>query len=219
MFFVNKDFNTRYIFVFGGLGNQLFQYALACFIHDSGVQNIKFIDCTGLFEVRRRYCLKNGEFETISPPKYQLLVLLLIIYLIKFLPFPKIKRYLGIYYDGDLQIQDDMKNIKKMRFFYGYWQEYLLAKNCSDKIDALFDDVEHLISDKNIIGVHCRRGDFIKNEKTQKHNVTNQEYFERGVKQVLSAQPNCKVKVFTDDKEWCIKNLSFSHMSNTFSDH
>ena len=49
-----------------------------------------------------------------------------------------------------------------MRFFYGYWQEYLLAKNCSDKIDALFNDVEHPISDKNIIGVHCRRGDFIK---------------------------------------------------------
>ena len=28
----------------------------------------------------------------------------------------------------------------------------------------------------------------------------------------------CKVKVFTDDKEWCI-NLSFADMNNTFSDH
>ena len=45
MFFVNKDRNARYIFVFGGLGNQLFQYALACFIHDNGIQNIKFVDC------------------------------------------------------------------------------------------------------------------------------------------------------------------------------
>ena len=219
MFFLNKDFSARYIFVFGGLGNQLFQYAFACFIRGQGVQNIKFIDCTGLFEVRRRYCLQNGEFETISPPKYQVLLLLSIVYFIKFLPFPKIKRYFGIYYDGEVQILDDLKTIKKMRFFYGYWQEFILAKNCSDKIDSLFDGVEYLTSEKNVIGVHCRRGDFINNQKTQKHNVTSKEYFERGVEQVLITQPNCKVKVFTDDKEWCINNLSFANVDNTFSDH
>jgi hypothetical protein len=219
MFFVKKNSNTRYVFVFGGLGNQLFQYALAYFIYDNGVQNVKLVNCTGLFEVRRRYCLQNGEFETVSPPKYQLFLLFSILYLIKFLPFPKLKKCLGIYYDGEVRIQDDLKSIKKMRFFYGYWQEFALAKSYSDKIDSLFDDVEHLTSKKNVIGVHCRRGDFINNEKAQKHNVTNIEYFERGVKQALSARPKCKVKVFTDDKEWCIKNLSFAHMNNTFSDH
>ena len=41
----------------------------------------------------------------------------------------------------------------------------LLAKNCSDKIDSLFNDVDYPISEKNIIGVHCRRGDFINNER------------------------------------------------------
>lgn len=218
MFFINKDFKARYVFVFGGLGNQLFQYALACFMHDNGVQNIKFIDCTGLFKVRRQYCLQNGEFETINLPKYKLLLLLLIIYFIRFIPIAKFKSYLRIYYDGDVQIKDDLKTIKKMRFFYGYWQEYLLAKNCCHKIDSLFENIEHITSEKNIIGVHCRRGDFITNENTQDHNVTNKEYFEQGVKLVLSAHPNNKVKIFTDDKEWCIKNLSFAHIGNTFSD-
>ena len=219
MFFLTKDFNARYIFVFGGLGNQLFQYAFACFIQDNGVQNIKFIDCTGVFGARRRYCLTNGEFETIRLPKYQLLLLLSILRFIKLLPFPNFKRVLGIYYDREVQIQDDLKTIKNMKFFYGYWQEFILAKHCTDKIDSLFDGVEHLTSVENVIGVHCRRGDFINSGKTQIHNVTSIEYFERGVELTLSAQPKCKVKVFTDDKEWCMKNLSFAHMSNTFSDH
>ena len=112
MFFVNKDFNARYIFVFGGFRKPTISICACLFIHDNGIQNIKFVDCTGLFEVRRRYCLKNGEFETISPPKYQLLVLLLIIYFIKFLPFSKIKKYLGIYYDETCKFKM-MKNIQR----------------------------------------------------------------------------------------------------------
>ena len=55
--------------------------------------------------------------------------------------------------------------------------------------------------DDEYIGIHVRRGDYLNHPLV--HPTCSMQYYEEG----LASLPDKPVKVFSDDREWCVKNF------------
>lgn len=67
------------------------------------------------------------------------------------------------------------------------------------------------IKESNSLGIHIRRGDYISNPSASKyHGVLDSSYYYEGVQLISSKQPNLHIFVFSDDAHWVIHNLQFN---------
>ena len=99
----------------------------------------------------------------------------------------------------------------------GYWQteKYFLTCQKTIRKDFTFkkppgtDILELLkkINDCNAICVNVRRGDFLVNLY---HGAISTDYYERGASIIRGKINNVHFFVFSDDIEWCQQNLKFS---------
>ena len=102
-------------------------------------------------------------------------------------------------------------NIKfeKNKNFYlnGYWQSDLFFNNVKqDIVDSFkFPEVEHF-DFKDSCSIHIRRGDYLKLKGIHTHQTL--DYYEQALDVI---KPKGKVFVFSDDIEWCEKNLNFEN--------
>ena len=102
----------------------------------------------------------------------------------------------------------------------GYWQSERYFTNIQHSLrkaiakrdfvsDLSFGLADEIESTK-CIGLHVRRGDYITNSNALAyHGVCDAEYFNRGVKYVRGSQPIELIYLFSDDIDWCQKNLDF----------
>lgn len=63
-----------------------------------------------------------------------------------------------------------------------------------------------LLIDKNVLGIHIRRGDYVSNPKTRNfHGFCSDEYYLDAVEKMLSKRPHVSsLLIFTDDKDSCV---------------
>jgi hypothetical protein len=105
-------------------------------------------------------------------------------------------------------------------YLEGYWQNERYFKHIRDVIlndfrikDRISDSaVEHL---KNIkvtpsVSLHIRRGDYLSDLKVSKvHGMCDLEYYQKAISYLSSRIQDPVIYVFSDDIEWCKKNLGF----------
>jgi len=98
----------------------------------------------------------------------------------------------------------------------GYWQspkyfggfeevirnDFTLKNEPAQNIKALADE----ISKTNSLCIHVRRGDYVANAF---HEVVNNEYYQRGIQYIKGKSPIERIYVFSDDIGWCKDNLTF----------
>lgn len=107
----------------------------------------------------------------------------------------------------------------KNKIFYGtyesskYFDEIrgTLLEEFTPKYDILAHNVELYNSIKNSesVCVTIRRWDFVEGNNKKRFYVCTPKYFYRWIDYIKNKIPNAKFFIFSDDVEWCKKNMKF----------
>ena len=209
----------------GGLGNQLFQYAVArqlAHIHNTSV------------------LLDIHQFETYKLHKYSLQPFKINASLIskkqleKYTQLGAMERFKAKirkrtparpknfikekHYHFDPKILDCSDNV----YLDGYWQSEKYFKNISNILKKELTPIneqtgkDKIIADQilssNSVSIHLRRGDYITNSRTKDyHGNCTIEYFLECIENIAGKVFDLKFFVFSDDPGWCHENLKIQY--------
>ena len=199
--------------IYGGLGNQLFQYSYSLQISDNA-DRIMYLDATHCFDSRFKFEL---NFLNVKPilriPK-------VILFFIRVLSRYTILQYIS----GVRVINDSGKctHIKNswLTIYDGYWQKLDTAKVILKKLKQYAisfqsnnDLREHLfINEKKVcnmplLAIHVRRGDFFKANSI--HAVCDAYWYKTAIKHIES-KVGPTLKIFSNDNQWVETNFASS---------
>lgn len=192
------------IIVTGGLGNQMFQYALYLALKEKG-RDVK-LDTSFYSNV----VMHNGyELEKcfgVNEPvvKQSKLHLFFLRLLLKIRP--------KILLQGDLLHFNERVFTSRSIYKSGYWQSEKYFKSIENQIRETFifqnidDDNKTLakeISSHNSISLHLRRGDYL--GSSMYSGICTEEYYMNAVEQIMlkiASKQDVKFYVFSDDKDF-----------------
>ncbi|MDR1370728.1 MAG: alpha-1,2-fucosyltransferase [Dysgonamonadaceae bacterium] len=219
------------VFVFGGLGNQMFQYAAARALADrlgvgvcidKSLLNIRSKNVTHRIYELDLFFLKHHE-KIISSKKRGFLLRKI---------YPKIKKTsLGrritkcynLYeelessgYDPEFLSQPDHTSLS------GYFQseKYFIpfqeiVRRCFTFKNHLYGknkDIAEKIKDTNSVSIHIRRGDYVSNKKSAAiYTELSTEYYEKAIERIRQEFDNPTFFVFSDDPEEAKKTIPTLH--------
>lgn len=208
------------LILYGGLGNQLFEYAFArtkqletgdktLIINTYLFENFQFEDSLKYFDIPK-------DIVFIKKPRRFIRLISEIHRLIGHEGVYKLLSPLG----GYIWRVNKYKNIeckKKYNIIYGYFQSEMFFSQYSETIkrelkikrmrDASF--FYDKIVNSNSVCVHVRRGDYCQ----QNLIVCDLSYFERAVSIIRSKLDNPEFFVFSDDINWVKENFKISGMN------
>jgi hypothetical protein len=189
----------------GGLGNQMFQYAMAKSLAIEKKQNF-LIDISAFDNYKlHHYALNNFNIETKiykRPNQYKKKI-------INF--FSKI----NYYQENGYNYHDDVFNISEDHIYLqGYFQsEKYFIKNekeirrCFQVISSLKiitkQTIEY-IEKVNSVSIHIRRGDYLKNPI---HNTNKEAYYLKAMSIIEKSVDNPVYFIFSDDIIWAKQNF------------
>lgn len=92
----------------------------------------------------------------------------------------------------------------------GYFQSEKYFEHCSNEIREMFTIKDGFVSQKtkdlakipNLVGVHCRRGDYVSTYADHFH-VQNMDYYNKS----MSLFPGANFVICSDDQNWCKENF------------
>ena len=120
----------------------------------------------------------------------------------------KTKRRLGFkfdeYYQGENYFKDIENNIRK---------EFTLKNRLSEISLSWKEKIENA---ENSVSVHIRRGDYVKDAKTNAHHGTcDIRYYEQGLEKIVNilGNKNINIFVFSDDISWAKENIKFPYQT------
>jgi hypothetical protein len=203
--------------VWGGIGNQLFQYVFGQYLHyrynvevmyddNSYVSNDKLrkselcaLDANIIFDNQCSFSRYRGLKNRWMRLWFQL---------------NPMKHYVC---EGNRIPERFKKN--HIYFFQGYWQNELyyswLKQNCPsfDLVSRNMPQELMVVKDKIIstpdsVSVHVRRGDYFAPQNIKKYGVCDVNYFNRSIELFKERLKNPVYFVFSDDLDWVSNNIS-----------
>jgi hypothetical protein len=106
----------------------------------------------------------------------------------------------SVYLDGYFQSEDYFKSIR----------EQLLSDFQFPGLNETARELENEIAASGTaVGVHVRRGDYLKPDILAYHGVLPLAYYQQAKREIESSVTNPHYFVFSDDPEWCRSNFSF----------
>jgi hypothetical protein len=222
----------------GGLGNQLFQYALGRRIaHDR--QEPLLLDISEFAhavagKTPRTYRLHhfNIQASLATPEQIQRFTDPRLIARIQRRILRQVAPQWAFYsvYERETFVYDDSVLAKKGNIrLLGYWQhphyfapitntllqELQVITSPSVQNSTLLENIKQV----NAVALHIRRGDYVTNAHTnQFHGVAPLSYYHQAVTQLAQEVSNVHIFVFSDDTAWARENLHLAHPM-TFVDH
>lgn len=214
MFYLQTQLCNRKMVIIqidGGLGNQMFGYALYCSFLEKGVSaklDLSKYNREGyahngyelerIFHVNAAYSSKNEREIVKSISK--------LMHVIFKHPYKETDQTQWIY-------QPAVANMK-FGFLKGYWQTEKYYSNAKDtilqkfKFPALSDDQNIATLDKiknsNSVSVHIRRGDYLLDGRSCTINI---QYYKNALALINAKLSDPHFFVFSDDMEWAKKNI------------
>lgn len=213
--------------IYGGLGNQLFQYNFGQFLKDkyeidifydiSWFSNIPKNNTKNFFELNKIFDIsiynKNIPFQNYY------------IRSLKKFP-PNLRNYFKPknYFFEDENFHNFIFNYEE-NFFYGYWQNikyFEYKKNYEDILKEYFNkniienDLYNLIVKNNSVAVHFRGGDYF-NKKNNKifGNICTDEYYYSAIKYFFNTLENPYFFIFSNDMLYAKKFINNKFKNNT----
>lgn len=215
----------------GGLGNQLFQYALALSLKKR--KNTKvLLDITFYMDsfithgaTKRSFILDNFNIKDIEYTTDKNLVLknsftqkIRRLYERKFLPYYK-NTYVV---EKDSGFDSLIFEVKTTAYLDGYWQSYKYFENIEKELRSnliltteLSSDSDVLLSEikkqQNSISLHIRRGDYVTKYNKLYYQISL-DYYTNSINFIKSklANDSIKIYVFSDDIDWCKQNIKIN---------
>lgn len=204
--------------IWGGIGNQLFQYVFGQYLHYMFHQEVCYDDNSFIStdKLRKRELdaldadIKWDNHCTFS--KYRGVKGRLLRYLYQMNP-----KY---HYIGLDESVPSVVNPSDDYFFQGYWQDYKyyswlvdnapLFKIQSKEWPVELEDLRREISScPQSVSVHVRRGDYFSPENISVYGVCTEHYFNEAMEIMKEKITGAKFFVFTDDIDWTKDHLRF----------
>ena len=202
----------------GGLGNQMFQYAIGRQLSLLNKDNLfldkeALLNNTNLIYTKRDYELNifklsskdlnfNNLTKFINKIKQKIKPLKIIIESSSEYNKSILKHTGNLLLDGYWQSEKYFKNIE-----YQIREDFAF-KNKPNEINA---NILEKIRQSNSISLHIRRGDYVYNLNTNKvHGICSTEYYDQGISIIQSKVSNPQFFIFSDDIEWVKKNHRFN---------
>lgn len=196
----------------GGLGNQMFQYALYKKLKNIGSKtygDLSYFNRNNCYELERIFNIEiNTNYNLVLKKIFENDNLF-------FKIFRKILKSIlvkNIIQQNDVEFKE---NIFNYNYFDGYWQSEKFFKDIKEEICVEFK-FPPITEDKNLyikneiekveaISIHIRRGDYIENKVLDR--LASLEYYERALRYIKLKIENPVFFIFSDDIEWCKENL------------
>lgn len=214
----------------GGLGNQLFQYALGrhlSIMHDTSL----VLDISSYSRDKLRdycldsFCLSNNVDLNKTSTKGAILSKLKNRYSFLPLPLGKEKKLVTenkFNFMEDIFLCDDGSELD------GYWQsekyfcgiEEIIRSEVKLKlpISPYMGSVIKNIKNTNSVSIHVRRGDYVDNPTTNSyHGLCSPDWYQKATKLMLDKFKDCHFFIFSDDYDWTISNLKIDRPSTYVS--
>ncbi|MDP3792937.1 MAG: alpha-1,2-fucosyltransferase [bacterium] len=200
----------------GGLGNQLFQYALGRRLALKNKTEL-FLDISRLesYGKPRQYSLSHLAIAGSIATNKQLAKLKIINLFDFFKPYGKksIIRERG--YPFDPSVINAPRNV----YLDGHWQTEKYFKDIEDTIrrditikdppDKKYLTILDKIRRTNSVSLHVRRTDYLVGKNTSVFTICQLEYYKQALMFIAQKIGIQELFVFSDDIEWANKNISF----------
>lgn len=209
---------TNHIKLWGGLGNQLFQYSFSKYLEKNDGKPTKFFTSklTPIKELDLSYFIKDIEFSSAAELKsagyFFSARLKERVYrkLLAKLPFLNTKVY----------IEKSPGFVSKFpastNVYDGYWQAYQYLDPIENELrsELRFDELSfsnlHFFDDikkNNSISMHIRRGDYLLKANQQLFAECSLNYYITAVREILAKVVNPVFYVFSNDVNWVREHL------------
>lgn len=220
----------------GGLGNQLFQYALGRHLAEKN-STVLMLDLSvyETYKLRRYslHCFKilehiatTEDIEYIKEKDKTRVARLV----------SKIRKRFGALYSATSDSYQDVNVLEEKRFSFdpsvlevkgniyleGYWQSEkyfsairnILLREFTFKYeqDAKRREIAEQIQKTESVSLHIRRGDYVLNDLTNKvHGLCSIDYYNKAVNHIIQKIPNSHFFIFSDDPSWVHENFKTDH--------
>jgi Glycosyl transferase family 11 len=186
--------------VYGGLGNQMFQYAAGLGVAER--LDAKVLVDTSWFRQVPKTVRRTCQLPAFGIPtrvslgnRGRLL-----------LRPPTVVRERAFAYDP--RLEQVCGNV----LLDGYWQSYRYFEHCEQRVRTAFSfpppttRSEALLSDihdRTSVAVHVRRGDYLAPKRAARFGVLPLEYYRAAIELILRQVADAQFLVFSDDAAWC----------------
>ncbi len=208
--------------LFGGLGNQLFQYAsaraLAARRGAELVLDIGWYDHIPASATTRAFELSRYPVSArIATPVEAALGRMYWGRILRRLPLP---RPWPVLRDKEQGFDPALLDAPDKCYLYGYWQSHryfddIAAQLRRELVPAgaatpEYAELAARIRTTNAVSVHVRRGDYVNNPQAAKHHGTcTSAYYASSIARMMRELPEAHFYVFSDDPAWARANLTF----------
>jgi hypothetical protein len=208
----------------GGLGNQMFQYAMARSF-SKNKNNIFKLDLSFyLKQTLRNYELNLFHIEENIASDEESILLRgkkgLYYKVRKKLKFPLKYPDTVVKEKFDSNIESNLSYSQEDIYLDGVWQNQIYFADIRDKLiddftpkNMLSKEAKNYMKDikkKNSISLHVRRGDYIVNNHTNSfHGICDIKYYKTSIEYICRNVQNPIFYIFSDDIKWCEENFSF----------
>lgn len=218
--------------IIGGLGNQLFQYALGRHLALLNQTELK-LDITAFesyklhkysldaFNIKKNIASKDeiDRFKKYKPKSERMRFLYNML-------FADSSKY---FQEEGFNFNPEVLKIGGDAYIDGYWQTEKYFKDIESTIRADFSfvlpqskkDMKILaqIHEYNSVSIHIRRADYVTDAKANKaHGTCPTEYYNKAVDIIAMKVTNPHFFVFSDDHDWVKKNIKINYPT-VYVDH
>jgi len=219
----------------GGLGNQMFQYALGRHLAMKHRTELK-LDATFLLDrsprddfVYRDYDLTVFGIDNILATREDL-------ERFPHITHPFLYRHLlariphwsrHVCREKDFRFDPHVLETPDDSYFEGYWQNEQYFKEIEGIIRREFTvkepadrELSDTIAESNAVCVNVRRGDYVTNPSSRKmHGFVGEEYYQRAIQSIIGRVADPAFFVFSDDIDWCREHLSLPQGATFVTHH
>ena len=205
--------------IMGGLGNQMFQYALARSLIERGKDvklDVSYYDHIPTKDTYRALETDKFIYKIPKASKREIKLYNNIIQKI----MNKINMYIRLF--PQIKIIEEKKDFCEEvfecdnKYLIGYWQNENYFKDIKLKLIQDFglapqnaELAQRLQKEKNSVSLHIRAGDYLNQYNYHEFgNICTQEYYEKACNYIENQiRTKIKVYVFTNDAQWAEKNI------------
>ena len=211
--------------IHSGLGNQMFQYAFLMDLRENGLQckaDISVFDyrpshngyeLDRVFMIDERYATKDecNRLADVSKAFFP--------YMRRKLGFT-LKRQGTVINEPDPAEGIQLNLLKRDEcYFIGYWQSERYFADIKPKIRSCFrfrqplslaaQQTAQQIAGTMSVGVHIRRGDYLKKRRQAEFDICGNAYYTHAVSYMQQQLGDCRFFVFSDDEQFDRQHISF----------
>ena len=209
-------YKVIYVKIYGGLGNQLYQYALgkALAVHHSTLCKLDLREFE-TYKLHRyslshfqipEYLMEDSEFLQIDDPQKR--------------KWQERRGKIPVVRENSFHFDKEVLGAPAHAYFDGYWQAFryfeeirpILLKEISVKYAPTGQNLEWLkqIRSGESVALHVRRGDYASNPTTQTfHGLCSAEYYQEACRRISAHVKQPVFYIFSDDPAWVKKEFDY----------